>query len=177
MEITSEEVLAVLRVLRESDLEVLDIRVGELELHASKVAGDRHLNGTDMSERHAVPAVPFLAAEKLAGAPEPDAATAPNLQTAPAVSPPVAAPGAGNAELVEVSAPILGIFYAASGPDAAPFVTAGSTVEEDTTVGLIEVMKSFSTVFAGVRGTVREIVAKNAELVEYGETLVLIEPK
>jgi len=170
MEITSEDVIAVLRVLRESDVEMLDIRLGELELHASKVAGDRHLNGADMStratERSAAPAVRSPVADRPAGEPVRDAA---------AVSPPVAAPATGNAELVEVSAPILGIFYSASGPDAAPFVTVGSTVEEDSTVGLIEVMKSFSTVFAGVRGTVRDVVATNAELVEYGETLVLIE--
>jgi biotin carboxyl carrier protein len=172
MEITSEDVLAVLRVLRESDVEMLDIRLGELELHASKVAGDRHRNGSDMpaptTERPAVPIVRCPVADSPAGEPARDTATVP---------PPVTTRVTGNAELVEVSAPILGIFYAASGPDAAPFVAVGSTVEEDTTVGLIEVMKSFSTVFAGVRGTVRDVVAKNAELVEYGETLVLIEPE
>ena len=172
MEITSEDVLAVLRVLGESDVAMLDIRLGELELYASKVAGDRHRNGSDMpapaTERPAVPAVRSTVADSPVGETARDTAT---------VSPPVATGTTGNTELIEVSAPILGIFYAASGPDTAPFVAVGSTVEEDTTVGLIEVMKSFSTVFAGVRGTVRNVVAKNAELVEYGETLVLIEPE
>jgi len=41
----------VLRVLRESDVEVLDIRLGELELHASKVADDHHLNGRGRPRR------------------------------------------------------------------------------------------------------------------------------
>jgi len=171
MEITSEEIVAVLRVLRESDVEVLDIRLGELELHASKVADDHHLNGTGTSATRAVE-------NTRVGTRERDAATR-QLVEVPENTAPVAlaAPAEGGAELVEISAPILGIYYTASGPDAAPYVTVGSTVQDDTTVGLIEVMKSFSPVLAGVRGTVRDILAKNGELVEYGETLVLIEPE
>jgi|SRR5882757_2605119 len=171
MEITSEEVLAVLRVLQESDVEVLDIRLGDLELHASKATGDHHLNGTGMSATRAV--------EETRVAARGQGASTPQLVEVPENTAPVArpAPAEGNAELAEVRAPILGIYYTASGPDAAPYVTVGSTVQEDTTVGLIEVMKSFSTVLAGVRGTVRDILAKNGELVEYGETLVLIEPE
>jgi acetyl-CoA carboxylase biotin carboxyl carrier protein len=167
MEITSEEVLAVLRVLRESDVEVLDIRLGELELHASKSVGDHHLNGTGTSATRVVEETRVR-----------DASTRQPVEVPENTRPvALAAPPEGDAELVEVSAPILGIYYTASGPDAVPYVTVGSTVREDTTVGLIEVMKSFSSVLAGVRGTVRDILAKNGELVEYGETLVLIEPE
>ncbi len=63
----------------------------------------------------------------------------------------------GRATLLEVAAPLLGTFYRAPKPGAAPFVEVGSAVEEDTIIGIIEVMKLMNTVRAGVRGTVAEI--------------------
>ncbi len=47
-------------------------------------------------------------------------------------------------------------------------------VEEDTIVGIIEVMKLMNTVRAGVRGTVTEILAADGALVEFGETLLRV---
>ena len=58
-----------------------------------------------------------------------------------------------------VAAPLLGTFYRAPKPGAPPFVEVGARVEEDTIVGIIEVMKLMNTVRAGVRGTVAEILA------------------
>ena len=78
--------------------------------------------------------------------------------------------------LVKVTAPVLGTFYRAPAPGAAPFVSVGDTVRESDPVGLIEVMKLFTTVTAGTAGRIVAIVAENAALVEYGQTLVLIEP-
>jgi biotin carboxyl carrier protein len=52
----------------------------------------------------------------------------------------------------------------------------GSQVEPDTVVCLIEVMKMMNTVPAGMSGTVVEICASNAELVEYGEPLFRVDP-
>ena len=52
--------------------------------------------------------------------------------------------------------------------------SVGSTVEEDTVVAIIEVMKLMNTVRAGVRGTVTEILARDGGLVEYGETLLRV---
>jgi acetyl-CoA carboxylase biotin carboxyl carrier protein len=80
-----------------------------------------------------------------------------------ATSPPQAAP-----------APLLGTYYRAPKPGAPPYVEVGSTVEEDTIVGIIEVMKLMNTVRAGVRGRVTDIVARDGTLVEYGETLLQI---
>jgi acetyl-CoA carboxylase biotin carboxyl carrier protein len=72
---------------------------------------------------------------------------------------------------------LLGRFYSQPEPGAAPFVTVGSDVNEDTTVGLIEVMKTFNAVRAGVSGTVTEICAQDAELVEYGQVLLRVRPR
>lgn len=96
-----------------------------------------------------------------------------------ATSPPQAAPApmaasAADPSLHNVTAPLLGTYYRAPKPGAPPYVEVGSTVEEDTIVGIIEVMKLMNTVRAGVRGRVTDIVARDGTLVEYGETLLQI---
>jgi acetyl-CoA carboxylase biotin carboxyl carrier protein len=78
--------------------------------------------------------------------------------------------GAGH----PIPAPMLGTFYRAPAPGATPFVDIGSKVDEDTVVCLIEVMKMMNAVPAGVAGTVVEVCAANAELVEAGDPLFLV---
>jgi acetyl-CoA carboxylase biotin carboxyl carrier protein len=90
---------------------------------------------------------------------------------APAPAPPPArgpetAPANGT-----IAAPMLGTFYRASAPGAAPFVDVGSTVEPDTVVGLIEVMKMMNSIPAGVTGTIVEVCAENAQAVDAGAPL------
>lgn len=74
----------------------------------------------------------------------------------------------------EVTSPLLGTFYRAPKPGAPPFVDIGATVEEDTIVAIVEVMKLMNAVRAGVRGTVTEILASDGVLVEYGEPLLRV---
>ena len=78
--------------------------------------------------------------------------------------------------LAEVASPLLGIFYRAPKPGEPPFVEVGSKVEEDTVIGIIEVMKLMNSVRAGVKGEVVEILAENAALVEYDEILLRLRP-
>jgi acetyl-CoA carboxylase biotin carboxyl carrier protein len=78
--------------------------------------------------------------------------------------------------LVTVSAPMLGTFYRAEAPGATPFVDVGTRVEPDTVVCLIEVMKMMNSIPAGISGTVVEVVAMNAEPVEYGDAMFLVRP-
>ena len=75
-----------------------------------------------------------------------------------------------------VRAPNLGTFYRAPKPGAPPYVAVGQKVEAATEVCLIEVMKLFTSVRAGVAGTVREVLAEDAQLVEFDQPLFLIEP-
>jgi acetyl-CoA carboxylase biotin carboxyl carrier protein len=72
---------------------------------------------------------------------------------------------------------LLGTFYRAPKPGAPPFVEVGASVEPDTIIGIIEVMKLMNTVRAGTRGRVREIRARDGNLVEYGEALLLLDPR
>ena len=78
--------------------------------------------------------------------------------------------------LVEVLSPLLGVFYRAPKPGEPPFVEVGQFVEDDTIVGIVEVMKLMNSVTAGVRGVVTHVLADNAQLVEPGQPLVGIRP-
>jgi acetyl-CoA carboxylase biotin carboxyl carrier protein len=78
--------------------------------------------------------------------------------------------------LVTVRAPNLGTFYRSPKPGAPPYVSIGQTVTPDTEMCLIEVMKLFTSVRAGIAGTVREVCVDDAQLVEFDQPLFLIEP-
>ncbi|CAM3701660.1 Biotin carboxyl carrier protein of acetyl-CoA carboxylase [Deinococcus saxicola] len=104
-----------------------------------------------------------------ASASAPASEATPAMPAASAATAPVAASGA------PVKAPIVGTFYASSSPDAAPYVKVGDTVTAGQILCIIEAMKLMNEIEAEVGGVVREILVKNAEPVEYGQTLFLIE--
>jgi acetyl-CoA carboxylase biotin carboxyl carrier protein len=87
-----------------------------------------------------------------------------------------AAPAADHADDVTIESPMLGVFYRAPSPGAPPFVEAGTLVEPETIVCLIEVMKMMNSVTAGVSGTIAEIHVENGQAVEYGQPLFRVEP-
>ncbi len=72
---------------------------------------------------------------------------------------------------VTIVAPMMGRFYAKPEPGAAPFVAVGDEITADTTVALIEVMKVFTAVRAGVSGVITEICVQDAQFVEYEHVL------
>ena len=78
--------------------------------------------------------------------------------------------------LVAIAAPMVGTFYRCSEPGADPFVEVGARVEADTTVGLVEVMKVFTSVPAGTKGIIAEIKVANAQFVEKGAALFYLTP-
>jgi acetyl-CoA carboxylase biotin carboxyl carrier protein len=81
---------------------------------------------------------------------------------------------AEGADAVAVRATISGTFYRSPNPGADAFCKVGDVVRPDTTLGLIEVMKLFTSVQAGIGGTVVRIVPDNGGTVELGQLLVLI---
>ena len=87
---------------------------------------------------------------------------------------------AGDAEIalaegeIAIRAPMIGTFYRAASPGDKPFVEVGQQVRADDNVGVIEVMKLFNTIRAGIDGTVVRIEAENASLVEFNQVLVVI---
>lgn len=81
-----------------------------------------------------------------------------------------------NTNAVEVRSATVGTFYAAPSPGADPFVKEGDRVTATQQVGLVEVMKLFNAVEAGVDGTVVAIKARDGALVEFDEVLMTIRP-
>lgn len=71
---------------------------------------------------------------------------------------------------------MVGTFYRAPSPDAPSFVEIGQHVRKGDALCVIEVMKLFTTIASEHDGRIVEIGADNAELVEYGRTLFVIEP-
>jgi acetyl-CoA carboxylase biotin carboxyl carrier protein len=76
-----------------------------------------------------------------------------------------------------IKSPMVGTFYLTSSPDSDPFVSVGDTVNDNTTVCIIEAMKLFNEIEAEVNGEIIEILAKNGELVEYNQPLFGIKTK
>ena len=163
MELTEDDVLHILKLIDESKFDYFQLEVGELKITVSK------------GEPIPVNTAPQTSSVTQASNPAPAEA-----RKTPAVAPasqkeapkPVVIPEG----MVPIAAPILGTFYVAPEPGAPPFVKVGATVTEDTTVGLIEVMKVFNSVRAAVNGVVTEVVAQNGQFVEYGQTLFLVKP-
>lgn len=79
--------------------------------------------------------------------------------------------------LAQINAPLLGTVYRRPSPEAPHYVDIGSFVKEDDTVCLIEVMKVFTAVKAGIRGRIAEALVETGEMVEYGQPLFRVEPE
>jgi acetyl-CoA carboxylase biotin carboxyl carrier protein len=101
----------------------------------------------------------------------PQAAPAPApAAAAPVAEPPPAAP-AGHT----VDSPMVGTFYRAPTPGASPFVEVGSQVSVGDTLCIIEAMKMLNQIEADKAGKISAILVDNAEPVEYGQALFVIE--
>lgn len=160
--LTEDEVRQVGRIidtLNQSTFDYLQIEIGELRLTLSK------------GPVPAAAAVPAATPANAAAPATPPATVHP--AAAPAVAP-AAAPQAGTVAIVS---PMVGRFYLQPEPGAPPFVTVGSKVSDESTVGLIEVMKTFNAVHAGVTGIITEICAPDTALVEYGQVLFRVKPE
>lgn len=89
--------------------------------------------------------------------------------------PPYAEP-ASAAALAEVRAPLVGIFRAALTPGGRPAVAPGDVVREGQVVGAIEALNVLNEVEAAAPGRVRDILVGDGQAVEYGQTLLVVEP-
>jgi biotin carboxyl carrier protein len=77
---------------------------------------------------------------------------------------------------VSIKAPNRGLFYRSPNLGAKPYVEVGQQIEADTEVCLIEVMRLFTPLKGGVKGIVHEIRARNGQMVEFDEVLMVVEP-
>ncbi len=165
------QIAQLVETLDHSNFDFLQLEIGELKLTIGKGAAASNSGAS----------APVAAAQQRVATP---AAPAAPLPTAPVVEPAAPDPSAAAARAtgaaqdgtVAIVAPIMGRFYAQPEPGAAPFVTLGSIVSAGTTVALIEVMKVFNAVPAGLAGVVTEICVQDAEIVEFGQLMFRIRP-
>jgi len=162
MDLSNEDVLNILKIIDESGYNDIRLEIGDLKLHVQK-------------EKSAEGTLPFAAAPSTPARPaEPAPAALPRMAPAmPATAAPEVEPAPGE---VAVSAPLLGIFYRASAPGEKPFVEVGQKVKAEDTICIIEVMKLFNSVKAGVSGTVTQVLVENGKMVEHGQVLIHVRP-
>ena len=99
--------------------------------------------------------------------------------SAPASAPPAAAtvtPAPAVDTHVAITSPMVGTFYRAPAPDADPYAEVGDMVDVGQTVCIIEAMKLMNEIESEVRGRVVKILVENAQSVEFGQRLFLVEP-
>ena len=153
MSLTGADIAEIAKLLDESHFTDLRLEMGSLKLRIRREGGrwSPTLEDEDEVARAAPPSVP---------APEPP----PLGQEA----------GAARAGEVDVPAPLLGNFYEAPRPGDPPFVKPGDKVDEETVIGIIEVMKLMNPIRAGVSGTVVAILAPNGTAIEEGQPLIRV---
>ena len=109
---------------------------------------------------------------------------APAAQMYSAAPQPAAAPAAVSAPVVNVAvaetgetmnSPIVGSFYRAPAPDAAPYVEVGQVVEKGQVVCIVEAMKLMNEIEAEYRCKIVKICKENAQAVEFGDPLFVVE--
>lgn len=150
-----EELLQIVKVF-ESSLEF-----NELHLKYGDVEIDLRKHGAALSS---------VTAQRInANVPVPKATAQPSV-------PPSVSAGAFPSGACVVKSPMVGTFYCASEPGATPFVKVGQRVTANMTVCIIEVMKLMNSVQAGSAGIVTHVLVKDGDAVEFGQTLVVIDP-
>ena len=159
MALSNDDVREILRLIDESELDELRIETADFKLHVRRGG-----------------AAPAEAEARKAEARAPEEAAAPPEEPAERAPEPAASAAAESNGARTIEAPMLGTFYRAEAPGATPFVDVGAEVEAGTVVCLIEVMKMMNSIEAGVAGTIVEVCAENAQLVQYGDPLFRVDP-
>ena len=165
--IDQDDVIEILKMVEESNFDELHLEIGDLKLIVKKRDGKTGaVQKPEISREEptklAVIEKPAPTAEEQGA--ETRISTAQEEEDYPE--------GEG---IIPIKSPMLGTFYRTPKPGAPPFVEVGQLVREDDTVCIIEVMKLFNTVKAEVQGRIIKICAENAQMVEYQQTLFLVE--
>ena len=77
---------------------------------------------------------------------------------------------------IEIKAPMVGTLYRAPSPEASAYVEVGQIIEPGQVICIIEAMKLMNEIKSEIKGKILEILVENAEPVEFGQPMFLIEP-
>ncbi len=151
--IDQELVRELANILKDTDLNEIEVEQEDLRIRVSRAAPV------------AAPA-PVMQYAAPAAAPVAAAAVAPA---------PAAAPAAADTSKNAVTSPMVGTAYFSPAPGARPFIEVGTTVKEGQTILIIEAMKTMNQIPAPRSGKVTAILVEDAQPVEFGEPLLVIE--
>ncbi len=153
------------RLMKRYDLTDLNINDGRVQIRLKR-------RGPETAGPVVMAAVPAVSASGLqpGNMPAVSSGPTPSERSGPA------AEQSGGPKAIVIKSPMVGTYYASSSPDAAPFVTVGSAVQPDSTVCIIEAMKVFTDIPAGVSGSIAEILVKNGQAVEFDQPMFRVIP-
>lgn len=162
------EIKKLIKIVEDSEIDQL-----EVSRWGKKIKITRRISG---SNGHSGDSPVFQIASPMPAV----AAPLPATQAAPAVLPSAApvdsAPPSADKNYIEIKSPMVGTFYTAPAPDAPPYTKIGDRVSVGQVVCIIEAMKLMNEIESEVSGTVAKIVIENAQPVEFGQVLFLIDP-
>jgi acetyl-CoA carboxylase biotin carboxyl carrier protein len=165
-EITYADILRVLASIKAAgQFDQIYLKFGDIEIDLARGPGQ-----SLPASNHAAP----IPSSPPPARPQP---APPAPEAACATAAPRPAEPSWPADAILIRAPMVGTFYRRPSPDAAPFVEIGQTVEAGATLCIVEVMKLMNSINASARGTISHIVAENAELVEPGQILMVMDPR
>lgn len=147
-------------------MEQFDLREVRLSRGDEKV----YLRRGPQEVLQAVPA--YSTASVPAAPPAPAPATVASSGGGPAPAPAASA----DAGLIPIKSPAVGTFYVAPAPGEKPFVNVGDRVTKETTVCIVEAMKTMNPIAAGVTGTIVRAVLNDGDAVEFGQPLFMVKP-
>ena len=173
MPLTHSDIAEIIRLVDQSTLDEFSVEVGDLKVEVRRKGAQPAAPGAS-----ATPAPAAHVAPAASPAPPAPAPSTPPVPAAPAPESAPAAPGEpilGEGQ-VAVRSPMVGTFYRRPSPDEPPYVDVGSEVEADAPLGLVEVMKLYTTIYAKTPGRIAQVCANDAELVEYDQILFVVDP-
>jgi acetyl-CoA carboxylase biotin carboxyl carrier protein len=175
MELTHGDVKNIIQIINEAEhLDEIELVFAGFRLHVRRGGGSEPSPAPYVATPAAAPAAQIAARPAAAPAAAPLLHDAHDAHDAHGASVASAARALAPGQ-VAVRSPMLGTFYHAPSPGEKPFVEVGQRVTAHDNVGVVEVMKLFNTIRAGVDGTVVGIEAGNASLVEFNQILIVID--
>jgi acetyl-CoA carboxylase biotin carboxyl carrier protein len=155
----SDRIRELIQILRDEDLDEIEVRSWFSGIRVTRRKG---------AVAAEIPREAPAAEVKPAGEPAPAAA---EPEPAPAPEPaPVEDEG-----LEEFVSPMVGTFYRSAGPETDPFVSEGTRVDTGQVLCIIEAMKLMNEIEAEKSGVIRKILVEDAQPVEFGQPLFLVE--
>ena len=154
-----QEIRQIVDLMAQNELSYFNLEVGSFKIKLRR--------GSDLEA-----ARDLLSAMPVATAVAPSAAPAP----APAPAPPENGngprdPAPAVSSAATINSPMVGTFYRSSTPGEKAFINVGDTVDEGTTVCIIEAMKVMNEIKAEARGTIARVLAEDGKPVQYGQPL------